>query len=152
LLALLLVAVGYGFDEASVKPLPFLATDPEPVSGEFTTCGPRRGEYCVVDGDTFKLGERTVRVLGIDAPEMFPSHCQAEAELGQMATDELRHLLNQGDFVMTGKVTDLVDKYGRDLRALTRVRPDGSIQSIAEDLLASDKVRRYLGGWREPWC
>jgi len=106
----------------------------------------------VVDGDTFKLGERTVRVLGIDAPEIHPSLCPAEAQLGEQATATLQRLLNQGPFIMTGRVNDLHDKYGRDLRALTRKRPDGSTQSIAEDLLASDTVRRYLGGLRGGWC
>lgn len=117
-----------------------------------THCGPGRGINCVVDGDTFKLGERSIRVLGIDAPEMFPSRCVEEARLGEAAAAELQRLLNQGPFVMTGRLGDERDHYGRDLRALTRTRPDGSTQSIAADMLASGAARRYLGGLRGGWC
>ena len=106
----------------------------------------------MVDGDTIKLGERKVRIIGIDAPEMYPSRCAEESRLGEAATAQLQRLLNQGDFVMIGRIGGAQDRYGRDLRALSRTRPDGTVQSIAEDLLANDYVRRYLGGLRGGWC
>ena len=53
---------------------------------------------------------------------------------------------------MIGRIGGARDYYGRDLRALSRTLPDGSVQSIAEDMLASGQVRRYLGGLRGGWC
>lgn len=139
-------------DPALVEPPALLATDPEVVSGPFTRCGPGRGKDCVIDGDTFKLGERKVRIIGIDAPETHPARCPEEARLGEGATAELQRLLNQGPFTMIGRVDDMQDRYGRELRALSRMRADGSSQSIAADMMASGTVRRYLGGLRGGWC
>ena len=52
-----------------VEPPGFLSGEPERVAAQFTRCGPGRVHACVVDGDTFKLGKRRVRIIGIDAPE-----------------------------------------------------------------------------------
>jgi endonuclease YncB( thermonuclease family) len=140
------------FDPVLVEPPRIFSGEPEKVSGQFTRCGPHRGTFCVVDGDTIKLGERKIRIIGIDAPEIYPPRCAEEARLGEAATAQLQRLLNQGDFVMIGRIGGAQDYYGRDLRALSRTRPDGSVQSIAEDMLASGQVRRYLGGLRGGWC
>ena len=53
---------------------------------------------------------------------------------------------------MRGRIDDMQDRYGRDLRSLSRTQPDGSTQSIAADMMASGTVRRYLGGLRGGWC
>jgi micrococcal nuclease len=151
LLAILLL-LWAAFDPALVEPPAILTGEPERVSGQFTRCGPGRGTFCVVDGDTIKFGERKIRIIGIDAPEMHPSRCSEEARLGEAATAQLQRLLNRGDFVMIGRIGGTRDYYGRDLRALRRTRPDGSFQSIAEDMLTSGLVRRYLGGLRGGWC
>ena len=140
------------YDPALVDPPAFLSTEPEKVEGSFTRCGPGRGTFCVVDGDTFKLGDRSIRLIGIDAPEMHPPRCDAEAKKGEAATAELQRLLNQGPFVMKARIDEPQDKYGRDLRSVTRARPDGTTQSIAEDMLEGGTVRRYIGGLRQDWC
>jgi micrococcal nuclease len=139
-------------DPALVEPPAILSSDPESVSGAFTRCGLGRGVNCVTDGDTFKLGERRVRIIGIDAPETHPAQCEAEAIAGDVATAELVRLLNQGPFTMSGRIGGAQDGYGRDLRALSRTLPDGTVQSIAADMIASGTVRRYLGGLRGGWC
>lgn len=148
----LLLALFVLYDPILVEPPAFLATDPEKVEGSFTRCGPGRGTFCVVDGDTFKLGERSIRLVGIDAPEMHPARCDAEAKKGEAATAELQRLLNQGPFVMTGRIDEPQDKYGRDLRSVSRTRPDGTTQSIAKDMVSSGHVRSYIGGLRTAWC
>ena len=56
-----------------VDPPGFLSSEPEQISAHFTRCGPGRGNACVVDGDTFKLGKRKIRIIGIDAPETHPA-------------------------------------------------------------------------------
>lgn len=142
-------------DPALVEPPRFLSTDPEQVNEHFTRCGLGRGAgyswACVIDGDTFKLGTRKIRIIGIDTAEV-DARCPDEARLAEQATAELLRLLNQGPFRMTGRIGGQKDLYGRDLRALTRVRPDGTEQSIAEDMRASGLARRYLGGFRGGWC
>ena len=148
----ILLLLWAAFDPALVEPPTILTGEPEKVSGQFTRCGPGRGTFCVVDGDTIRLGARKIRIIGIDAPEIYPSRCAEEARLGEAATAQLQRLLNQGDFVMIGRIGGAQDYYGRDLRALSRTRPDGSAQSIAEDMLANGQVRRYLGGLRGGWC
>lgn len=149
LLAILLAA-WTTLDPALVEPLGPLASDPERVSARFTRCGPGRGQACVIDGDTFKLGQRKIRIIGIDAPEV-NGQCPEERRLAEQATARLQQLLNEGPFVMTGRVGDLQDRYGRDLRALTRDRPDGSTQSIADDMRNSSLAHRYLG-FKTGWC
>lgn len=44
------------------------------------------------------------------------------------------------------------DRYGRDLRVIRRLNPDGSYQNMAEDMRASGLAHRYLGGFRNAWC
>ena len=105
----------------------------------------------MVDGDTFKLGKRKIRIVGIDAPETHPANCPEEAKAGEAATVELMRLLNQGPFVMTGRIDDMTDRYGRELRVISRTKTDGSSQSIAEDMRVSGLAHRYLGR-KTSWC
>ena len=138
-------------DPALVEAPYFLTADPERIDARFTRCGPGRGPACVVDGDTFKLGQRKIRIVGIDAPETHRANCPEEARLGEAATAELMRLLNQGPFAMTGRIDDLQDRYGRDLRVVTRERANGTTQSIAGDMRSSGLARRYLGS-KASWC
>jgi len=147
----ILLSIWPAMDPALVEPPRFLSTDPERVSEHFTRCGPGRGHACVIDGDTFKLGNRKVRIIGIDAPETHPARCPEEARLGEAATAKLQELLNQGPFTMTGRIDDTTDRYGRDLRAVERKRADGTTQSIAAEMRASGLAHRYLG-FKIGWC
>jgi len=146
----ILLSIWPAMDPAMIEPPRFLSTAPERVDAQFTRCGPGRGQACVVDGDTFKIGRRKVRIIGIDAPEV-KARCPAEARLAEAATARLQSLLNQGPFVMTGRIDDMQDRYGRDLRIVERRRPDGSIQSIADEMRASGLAHRYLG-FKTGWC
>jgi micrococcal nuclease len=148
----ILVSIWPAMDPALVEPPSFLATAPERVDEHFTRCGLGRGHACVIDGDTYKLGDRKIRIIGIDAPETHPARCAREAALGEAATAELQRLLNQGPFEMVGRIDGRQDRYGRDLRAIRRVKPDGTEQSIADDMRGSGLARRYLGGLRDGWC
>ena len=151
LLAAILAGLWPTLDPALVEPPAFLSAAPERVAQRFTRCGPGRGNACVIDGDTFKLGKRKIRIVGIDAPEIYRASCPEEAKLGAAATAELMRLLNQGPFVMTGRIDDMTDRYGRELRVITRTKPDGSTQSIAGDMRTSGLAHRYLGR-KTSWC
>jgi endonuclease YncB( thermonuclease family) len=146
-----LLAIWPAADPALVEPPAFLATGPERIDEQFTRCGRGRGHACVIDGDTFKLGPRKVRIIGIDTPEV-DAQCPKEALAAEAATAELQRLLNQGPFDMVGRIDEPTDRYGRDLRAITRTRADGTTQSIAGEMRDGGFARRYLGGYRSGWC
>lgn len=61
-------------------------------------------------------------------------------------------MLDQGPFEMVGRSFNATDRYGRDLRVVRRVRPDDTIQNIADEMRESGGARRYLGGIRGGWC
>ena len=130
-----------------VDPPGFLSSEPEQISAHFTRCGPGRANACVVDGDTFKLGKRKIRIIGIDAPETHPARCADEARPGEQATARLQELLNQGPFEMVAPVYGKQDRYGRDLRSIRR-----GDQSIADAMRESGLAHRYLGGFKQGWC
>lgn len=136
----------WGSNSGVIAPFGFVATAPERISAQFIRCGRSTQTACVVDGDTFRLGERRIRIIGIDAPETHPARCPEEARLGEAATQRLQQLLNAGPFEMIGSRADLTDRYGRELRTIWR---DG--QSIGDQLREEGLVRRYLG-YRMPWC
>lgn len=141
-----------GADPMLIDPPGFLSSDPERISEHFSRCGPGRSRACVVDGDTFKLGQRKVRIIGIDAPETHPANCPEEARLGEQATAKLQELLNQGPFELVAPVYGKQDRYGRDLRSVRRTLPNGDTQSIADDMRDSGLAHRYLGGYKPGWC
>ena len=147
-----LAAIAIGFDPAVVEPPALLSSDPEHVDEQFTRCGPGRGHACVIDGDTFKLGDRKIRIIGIDAPGTHPARCAEEARLGERATAKLQQLLNQGPFEMVAPMYGSKDRYGRDLRVVRRKLPDGSFRSIATEMRDNGLAHRYLGGFKAGWC
>lgn len=146
--ALLVAAMWYWFGDQQIADKKMLEGPREQIAGKFVRCGQRGSANCVPDGDTIKLGPRTIRIIGIDAPELFPSRCEEEARLGQTAATRLLTLVNQGPFTLAGPEPVVHDQYGRELRHLLRARPDGSVQSLADDMVASGAARAYLHGPR----
>lgn len=151
-LALLVVLAGVyaAFDPDLVEPPELLSGEPELVRERFTRCGPRRGHACVIDGDTFKLGSRKIRIVGIDAPEV-KAQCPREAQLAEMATVALQRELNEAPFEMLAPLVRSQDRYGRDLRVLRRKQADGGYRSMASDLRSTGLVHRYAG-FKTGWC
>lgn len=140
-------------DPQRIAPTALPASGGEQLTGPFRRCGQGHGGAgCVPDGDTIELGPRAIRIIGIDAPELHPARCPAEQAQGEAAARHLLMLLNQGPFTLAGPVPVVRDEYGRELRHVLRARPDGSVQSIADDMVASGLARPYLHGQRQPWC
>lgn len=132
---------------------PAVRGTPQPSSATFVRCGKARGPNCVVDGDTFIIGPRHIRITGIDAPEIgAKARCPREAELAEAAADELLRLLNLGQFTMVPPRDGLRDEYGRELMHVTRRRADGTVENIGDGLVAAGRVRPFLHGQRQPWC
>jgi micrococcal nuclease len=150
--AVLIAAMWYWFGDHRIADKAMLKGPSEQVTARFVRCGQRGSASCVPDGDTIKLGPRTIRIIGIDAPELFPSRCEEEARLGQRAAEQLLQLVNQEPFTLAGSDPVVRDQYGRELRHLLRARSDGSVQSLADDMVASGTARPYLHGPRVPWC
>lgn len=146
LFAPLLLIGGALLDPSLIEPVGPLADQPEEVATNFTACGPGRGSACVIDGDTFKLGDRKIRITGIDAPELVAAKCAAEADLAKRSAERLRQLLNEGRFEMVAHRLQRQDRHGRDLMVVRR--GEGSIgrQMIDEGL-----AHRYIGSKRS-WC
>lgn len=126
---------------------------PIAVSAAFHRCGLGRGANCVIDGDTFIMGQRHFRITGIDAAEIgTKARCPAEAAQAEVAAAALLALLNQGPFVLRPPQDGLRDDYGRELVQLERQRGDGTAEDLAQTLVASGAVRRYDFGPRQSWC
>lgn len=149
LAAIIGVSIWLGFRDTAV---PAPDAQSETISPPFTVCAERHGANCVVDGDTIRLGARTIRLLGFDAPELHPPRCMDEARKGLEAQARLLQLLNSGPVKLTGANPLGQDEYGRELAHLVRVRPDGSFDAIESEMIASGTVRAYTGGARLPWC
>ena len=129
----------------------WLSSEPQVIEGRFTRCGRGRGYYCVVDGDTFKLGDTSVRVVGIDTAER-EAECAAEAVQAEASTSALQRWLNRGPFRMTHRLDEPIDRYGRSLRTVYRLRPAGSEDRLADFMRREGGARGYWGGGRGGWC
>jgi endonuclease YncB( thermonuclease family) len=114
-------------------------------AASFALCGPGPRVNCVVDGDTFWMDGRKIRILDIDTPELSPPRCAAEERLGEAAKHRLRALLNGGAVTLHAEGRDR-DRYGRLLR---RVHVDG--RPVGDTLIAEGLARPYAGG-RRGWC
>jgi endonuclease YncB( thermonuclease family) len=141
----LLLLGGALLDPSLIQPFgPLAAT--EEVAATFTPCGPGRGSACVIDGDTFKLGDRKIRITGIDAPELASPKCPAEAALARKSADRLLALLNEGPFDMVAHRLQRQDRHGRDLMVIKR-----GDKSIGAELMDEGLAHRYIGSKRS-WC
>lgn len=105
------------------------------VNVRFTICdGGGGARNCVIDGDTIRLGGEKVRLIGLDAPEIFSPSCSQERAIGIMARQELLHALNNGPFQVMRYRGDNRDVYGRKLRVVERDRKPLAGQLIAKGL------------------
>lgn len=131
-------------------PPAFLQGEPVKVSGTFTRCGAGRGQLCVVDGDTLKLDKRTIRLVGVDAPEV-RARCPAEALGAERATAVLQRWVNAAPFELAPRLDRPTDKYGRELMTARRI-VRGREETAAEVLIEAGVARAYLGDARASWC
>ncbi|MEO7603327.1 MAG: thermonuclease family protein [Sphingomicrobium sp.] len=123
---------------------------PERVAERFTRCGQSSGFACVVDGDSFHLGKRRIRIRGIDAPER-EGACPAEIVLAERSAARLAELLGAGPFTMTVVGGNERDQYGRELRVLTRRGNDGRTRSIGTAMVEAGLAHDYRGH-KTSWC
>lgn len=100
---------------------------------------------CVASGDSFYLGGKTVRIAGIEAPQLYGAACPKEAELGRASAIRLQTLLNSGELEMT-KVPQDLDRFGLLLR---NVAVDG--ESVGPAMVEAGLARK-IGDLTRSWC
>lgn len=107
--------------------------------------GPALGsDLTVVDGDTVRLGDERIRIIGLDAPELH-GHCRAEKRLAIRARDRMAQLI-AGDHVEVIRSLRK-DKYRRTL-AIIRVNG----VDVARVMIIEGLARPYHGERRQSWC
>ncbi len=117
----------------------------DPHRASFGICFGSDRYSCVVDGDTIWFEGRKIRIADINTPEISSPGCASEKRLGEQAKIRLQALLNQGTFSLQSIDRDQ-DKYGRDLRIITR-----GGESLGETLVAEGLAERWQG-YRRNWC
>jgi endonuclease YncB( thermonuclease family) len=121
------------------------STSTDDFNQQFELCSNGGGDNCVIDGDTIRYEGRNIRIADINTPETGNPDCEYEAALGQKATDRLLQLLNDGQFSLASIDRDQ-DRYGRDLRIVTR---DG--ESLGQTLVDEGLAEEWQG-YRKDWC
>jgi len=100
----------------------------------------------VTDGDTVRLGDERIRLIGVDTPEVLRPKCLAEKMLGDRATIYVKARLAAAKDVQINR--DGVDQYGR---TLAHVVLDGA--DLSADLIKAGLGMEYYGGRRGwKWC
>lgn len=129
--AVLLFAAGCGGGQTAASPSPTpSATTTAPSSTQPAVPGQPAAVVEVVDGDTVDVvtaagKELTIRVLGIDTPEVYGGAECWGAEASQFARDTLA---GKTVGLVTDETQDDIDRYGQTLRYL--ILPDGSNYSV----------------------
>jgi endonuclease YncB( thermonuclease family) len=100
---------------------------------------------CVASGDSFYLGGKTVRIAGIEAPQLYGAACPREVELGRKSAATLLGLLNSGELEMSRTPQDL-DRLGLLLR---HVAVDG--KDVASAMVRA-RLAREIGDSTTAWC
>ena len=111
----------------------------------FGLCSQGGVTNCVQSGDSFYLKGKTVRIAGIEAPQLYGAACPKESELGQASAVKLQQILNSGELEMTRTGQDL-DRYGLLLR---NVSVDG--RSVGEEMVSA-RLAREIGDTTSNWC
>ncbi len=103
------------------------------------------GNISVYDGDTIRLGDERIRIVGLDTPERgHRAQCNEEALAAERAREALIGEIESGHVALHRQGTD---RYGR---TLARVTVDG--RDVAATLIAQGLARPYDGGRRAGWC
>lgn len=98
----------------------------------------------ITDGDTIRIGDERIRIMGYDAPELFSPECATEFERARMAKWMLGILLASDQVAIERHGTDRYD------RTLAEVTVEGA--SVARLMIGLGLGRPYDGGRREGWC
>ena len=103
----------------------------------------------VTDGDTLHIdcghGDRRVRLMGYDTPEIYHPRCALEKKAGEAETRLMKALVAEGP--VTGEKVVGKDRYGRDL---AWVAIDG--KDVSATMLKTQWALPYAGHAHPDWC
>ena len=142
--AVLLASVPFLLDgetSSTTAPAPYRPGAPV----EHDRPAPIHGRISVYDGDTIRLGDERIRVVGFDTPELgHRARCNKEARAAKQAKQVLIGEIARGDVELHRQGTD---RYGR---TLARVTVNG--RDVANTMIGRGLARPYDGGRRAGWC
>lgn len=102
-------------------------------------------QLVITDGDTFECNKERIRVIGLDTPETYFAHCDAEYRLGLVAKRRLEELIGNANLEIRRKGIDRYD------RTLAEVVADGT--DVADPMIAEGLARPCKkAGCRKSWC
>jgi micrococcal nuclease len=110
-------------------------------SVQFSLCSGSMDTDCVVDGDTIRVKNDKIRLVGFNTPETCEPACPAEAAKGEQAKLRLLELLNSGSLAFAATADRDRDRYGRLLRS---VAVNG--RDVADILISEGLAEPYQGG------
>ena len=98
---------------------------------------------CVIDGNTIRIAGKTVKVAGMEAPQIYSARCDEEEARGAKALGRLTDLLN------SGKVTTAGEEREPDGELRTRVLVDG--RDVGATMVAAH-LARVPESEAPSWC
>ena len=101
------------------------------------------GPNCVIDGNTIRIAGETVKIAGMEAPEIQSARCPEQEQRGVKAVQRLADLLN------SGKVTTAGDVREPDGELRRKVLVDGS--DVGAAMVRTGLARDY-DGTKKNWC
>lgn len=123
----------------------------ERVWASFPLCdAPGYAPNCVVDGDTFRMGKRRIRIEGIDTAER-EGKCAAETAQARKSALALEEWLARGAFEMLRKDKAPRDQYGRELQTVWRTQENGARSDLAQYMIREGGAHVYQGR-KSSWC
>jgi micrococcal nuclease len=100
-----------------------------------------------IDGDSLRLGEERIRIIGLDTPEIGQARCARELALAYRAKEIAEQLLASSPVEI--RRTGRRDRYGRSLAAVNV----GGVAWLNAMRAAGAAAREYDGrGKRRSWC
>jgi endonuclease YncB( thermonuclease family) len=103
---------------------------------------PSRPNATAIDGDSLRLGDREIRLVGIDAPELFQT-CRnehgGEWACGREARSQLSEFLYRD---MVNCVSKAKDRYGRTLATCSA----GPVADIGEAMVRAGYAVNFMSG------
>jgi len=124
------------------------AEDQAPTRSEglvFGLCSEGGLTNCIASGDSFYLGGKTVRIAGIEAPQLYGAACPKEAALARTSAAKLQVLLNSGRLELTKAGQDL-ERYDLLLRNVAVGGKD-----VGQAMVEAGAARQ-IGDLTSGWC
>ncbi|MCJ8519484.1 endonuclease YncB(thermonuclease family) [Pseudorhizobium tarimense] len=111
---------------------------------KFFLCGTAKQDDCVIAADRFMLKGETIRIAGIEVPDIKKPRCEAERIKASDAKLRIRAFLDSGPFDIIAASAGDEDSGGHKIRAIMR-----NGVSLSDVLVREGLAKRpgSIGGW-----